>query len=84
MSYGYNRHLSSKHESSLNNYAVLILNYEVTGSEMATSGNTITSVTGITRHLNGSNYSYADGHVRWSKPESVGNATANFATFAPR
>jgi len=37
------------------------------------------------RHLDGANYSYADGHVKWLKPTAVSNAKASSTvnTFAP-
>lgn len=41
----------------------------------------------IYRHLNGANYGFADGHVRWLEPKSISNAPhANAAalTFAIR
>jgi prepilin-type processing-associated H-X9-DG protein len=36
------------------------------------------------RHLEGANYAFADGHVKWLKPDAVtyaDPATANKATF---
>lgn len=71
ISYGYNSNLSVKNEASMNNSAVIILNYEVTGSKTATCGNTTAAVTAPTRHLEGANYSFVDGHVKWFKPEKI-------------
>jgi len=38
------------------------------------------------RHLSGANYAYADGHVKWMRPNAISNSTppngAN-STFVP-
>lgn len=41
------------------------------------------SAKGGKKHLEGANYSFADGHVKWYKPEKIGNAatTAGTPTF---
>ena len=83
ISYGYNSNLGSKNESKMNNSAWIILNYEVTGSKKATCGNTTAAVTAPTRHLEGANYSFVDGHVKWLKPEKISNTAidANTPSF---
>jgi prepilin-type processing-associated H-X9-DG protein len=80
ISYGYNSNLSSKNESKMNNSNSIILNYEVTGSALATCGHSMAAVTASTRHLEGSNYSFADGHVKWFKPESVSDTATDGST----
>jgi prepilin-type processing-associated H-X9-DG protein len=80
ISYGYNSNLSSKNEAKMNNSAVIILNYEVTGSEIATCGNKVAAVTAPTRHLEGSNYSFVGGHVKWFKPGKVSDTATNSST----
>jgi prepilin-type N-terminal cleavage/methylation domain-containing protein/prepilin-type processing-associated H-X9-DG protein len=71
MSYGYNQRLSSNNESQMNNSAVIVLNYEAIGAVSAPTGSAVSAVSGSTRHLDGGNYSFVDGHVKWLKPGKV-------------
>jgi prepilin-type processing-associated H-X9-DG protein len=80
ISYGYNSNLSSKSESKMKDSALIILNYEVTGSAIAICGNTKAAVTAPTRHLEGSNYSFVDGHVKWFKPETISDSAMDKRT----
>jgi prepilin-type N-terminal cleavage/methylation domain-containing protein/prepilin-type processing-associated H-X9-DG protein len=86
-SYGYNRNLDQKNESQMNNSAVIVLNYEQAASLGTTAGNTTLTAVGttgaVTRHLDGANYSFVDGHVKWLRPEKVKDtATDGNPTFS--
>lgn len=37
---------------------------------------------GLTRHLEGSNYAFADGHVKWLKPTAIANAGSPYTCGA--
>ena len=80
-SYAYNTNLDSKNESQMNNSAVIILNYEVTATALPQVGTS--NGTGSTRHLEGSNFSFVDGHVKWYRPEKTSTtATTGIPTFS--
>jgi prepilin-type processing-associated H-X9-DG protein len=71
--YGYNARMSKAEESKLNNSAIIILNYEVVADPngWTQTGTGPQNVSASTRHLDGANYSFVDGHVKWLKPETV-------------
>jgi prepilin-type N-terminal cleavage/methylation domain-containing protein/prepilin-type processing-associated H-X9-DG protein len=77
VSYGYNGALSQKNESQMNNSASIILEFEVQGSATASTGSTAGNISGSTRHLDGSNYSFVDGHVKWLKPGKASDTATN-------
>jgi prepilin-type N-terminal cleavage/methylation domain-containing protein/prepilin-type processing-associated H-X9-DG protein len=82
-SYGYNGNLNAQNESQMNNSAVIVLNYEITGNATAAVTATTAGVTAGTRHLDGANYSFVDGHVKWLRPEKLsGTATDGNPTFS--
>jgi prepilin-type N-terminal cleavage/methylation domain-containing protein/prepilin-type processing-associated H-X9-DG protein len=78
-SYGYNSLLSSQNESAMNSSALIVLNYEIPGSTTASVGTTGGIAT--TRHLEGANFSFVDGHVKWLKPGKVGTTDDGAPTF---
>jgi len=65
--YGYNASLGGKSSSSIANSAHLVLLFE--GNQQAGTAQTArssdTSQVVVDRHLNGSNYTFVDGHVKW-------------------
>jgi prepilin-type N-terminal cleavage/methylation domain-containing protein/prepilin-type processing-associated H-X9-DG protein len=90
-SYGYNQLLGGNvtngsaagaNESSMNNSAVIVLSFETTASTTAQVGASM-PVGAQSRHLDGANYSFVDGHVKWYKPLKVsGTATNGDPTFS--
>lgn len=75
-SYGYNARLNFINESQINNSAITVLNYEIEGSTTPQSSTFVNLMgTAATRHLDGSNWSFADGHVKWLRPGKVSKAT---------
>jgi prepilin-type processing-associated H-X9-DG protein len=71
-SYGYNVRLDA-HESKIKNANSVILHYEVRAdaNNWTQSGSAPASVSAKMRHLDGANYSFADGHVKWLKPAQI-------------
>jgi len=77
--YSYNSNMGGKNENKVDNTASTILVAEATRSGGATSG---TSASASSRHFDGSNYAFVDGHVKWIKGTVVNTDTAgNAATF---
>jgi len=74
--YLYNAGLHVAKESRIEATAVTILNAEATRG-VATSG---AAASAGTRHFDGSNYSFVDGHVKWLKPAAV---TTSASTTQP-
>jgi prepilin-type processing-associated H-X9-DG protein len=72
-SYGYNAWMSKKEEGKINDAAIVILNYEVAADPngWTQTGTGPQNVSASTRHLDGANYSFVDGHVKWLKPGKV-------------
>ena len=64
-SYAYNLLLDSKNESQMNNSSLIVLLTETPGSNFTSASVPVAAAT--TRHLDGSNYAYVDGHVKWDK-----------------
>lgn len=89
ISYGYNTNLHQQNESALNNSAAIVMQYEVTGSTSTvqpTSPVTPAAVTASTRHLEGANFSFVDGHVKWFRPgkyssSATDGSTPSFSVF---
>ncbi len=75
-SYGYNANLSGNKIGDGKSVVFTILNFEVEASanNKTQTGKTLAAVTAKERHLEGANYSFADGHVKWLKPERVNGA----------
>ena len=44
-------------------------------------GSAVPRFTAARRHLEGGNYSFADGHVKWLRPEKITNDAASVGTF---
>jgi len=72
--YLYNSNLGAQRESMVQNSALVVLNAEAARGA-ATSNNTSTAAT---RHFEGSNYAFVDGHVKWLK--TIPSATDNSGT----
>jgi prepilin-type processing-associated H-X9-DG protein len=73
-SYGYNAWMGEKSEGRISNLSIIILNYEVAADPngWTRTGTAPQNVSASTRHLEGANYSFVDGHVKWLKPERAG------------
>lgn len=82
-SYGYNAHLSGEKIADGKNAVSIILNFEVKADagNRTQTGKTPAAVTVKERHLEGANYSFADGHVKWLRPERVDSAKPNGENF---
>jgi len=83
--YSYNSNMGDKNENKVDNTASTILVAEATRSGGATSG---TSASAGSRHFDGSNYAFVDGHVKWIKgtvvtTETNGSAPTFFVPAAP-
>jgi len=87
VSYGYNLYVgggtaastagnvAGANESAMSASALIALSYEVVGST-AVQASTLGTAGGLatTRHLDGSNFSFVDGHVKWYRPGKVQNS----------
>ena len=73
-------------EAVLLGSALTVLTFEITQTEIATSmiASAPASVNAGARHLEGANYGFADGHVKWYKPEKIKTTpvSAGDPTFA--
>jgi len=77
--YSYNTNMGGKNENKVDNTATTILVAEATRSGGATSSDTATAGS---RHFDGSNYAFVDGHVKWIKGTVVTTETnGSAATF---
>ena len=74
-SYGYNANLAGKYEDANN----IVLNFEVVAdvNNRTQTGESFAAVTAGKRHLDGSNFLFADGHAKWFKLSRIPNATPN-------
>jgi len=70
--YSYNSNLNNQNENRIENTAATVLAAEATRSTSAQATATATA----SRHFDGSNYAFVDGHVKWIKG-TVGNAAAD-------
>lgn len=72
-SYAYNACLSKANVNSVRNPALVVLNFEVTADldNWTQTGRGPEAVSGSTRHLEGSHFSFVDGHVKWYRPGRV-------------
>lgn len=72
-SYGYNARLSKMEEKEIHNSMLAVLNFEVIPNpdNWTQTGRSPEAVSGSTRHLEGSNFSFVDGHVKWYRPGNV-------------
>jgi len=70
--YLYNSNLGSVNESKIENSALTVLNAEATRGTTAT---TAEAASAGTRHFDGSNYSFVDGHVKWLKAAALATAS---------
>jgi prepilin-type N-terminal cleavage/methylation domain-containing protein/prepilin-type processing-associated H-X9-DG protein len=71
--YGYNAWLGSRPEKNIKLPAQVIVNYEVQADSYGwtQTGTSPQNVSAATRHLDGANYSFVDGHLKWLTPEKV-------------
>jgi prepilin-type processing-associated H-X9-DG protein len=82
-SYGYNANLSGRRKEEVKSSVSTIVNFEVTArtDNRTQTGTTLAAVTAAERHLSGANYSFADGHVKWLKPNRISGAKPNGKNF---
>jgi len=77
--YSYNSLMSGNNENKVNNTASTILVAEATRSGGATAAS---SASASSRHFDGSNYAFVDGHVKWIKGVvSAAAVTGDTPTF---
>jgi len=77
--YSYNSNMGGKNENKVDNTASTILVAEATRSGGATSA---ASASASSRHFDGSNYAFVDGHVKWIKGAvSATDTTGSVPTF---
>jgi prepilin-type N-terminal cleavage/methylation domain-containing protein/prepilin-type processing-associated H-X9-DG protein len=75
--YWYNQNLSNKSEAAIEYSSLCILNGDgigANGSYVLSGGNAadgLAVLEGAQRHLDGANYSFVDGHVKWLKGDSA-------------
>ena len=85
-SYGYNKLLSRFPVDKLRHPTFTISFFEVESllTPSTQTGSSIKDVSAATRHENGANYAFADGHVKWLKPEAITSSHqySNEFTFA--
>lgn len=72
-SYAYNAWLNKQTAKNLNHPNSTILNFEVQSdpNNWTQTGTGPQAVSAKTRHDEGAHYSFADGHVKWLKPEKI-------------
>ena len=77
-SYGYNSNLDSKNQSTLLASSLTVVNFEVEGVATNTTGVTWGEATTdpSQRHLEGGNFGFTDGHVKWYKKGKVSQGTS--------
>jgi len=77
--YLYNSNLGAKRESVIQASALTVLNAE---KDRANAVNFATAPSAPTRHFEGSNYAFVDGHVKWLKTvPSATDVTGTVSTF---
>jgi len=77
--YSYNVLMSGKNENLVQNTAATVLASEASRTSGAQA---LSSASAGSRHFDGSNYAFVDGHVKWIKGEvSQTDATGSVATF---
>ncbi len=81
-SYGYNARLNKgkikiKHPVSV----VLLFEVEADADNSTQTGTGIQAVSAHMRHLDGANYAFADGHVKWLQPQRVNGAKPDGENF---
>jgi len=70
--YSYNSNMGGVNENKVEDSSLTVLAAEATRTSGATSA---TSATAGSRHFDGSNYGFVDGHVKWFKSPSATQAT---------
>lgn len=65
--YGYNNTLDGKNMAALNHISNSVMNFDYTSYRSHCNGNLQDDPIAGSRHLEGANYSFADGHVKWFK-----------------
>jgi len=85
--YLFNTNLSSLNEASVDATALTVLNAESTRGAATAASSYGTAASAATRHFDGSNYAFVDGHVKWLKtPPSfdvAGGGASGSPSFTP-
>jgi len=77
--YSYNSQVGGRNENRINNTAMTVLVAEASRNANPQATDTATA---NSRHFDGSNYAFVDGHVKWIKGTiSTTDATGNVPTF---
>jgi len=82
--YAYNTNVAGQNEASFSFVSNTVL-YQDAGSADASNNSNTEALTGVNaRHLDGNNFAFVDGHIKWLRPGKVetGPATGSNATFA--
>ncbi len=82
-SYGYNANLSGRKIVTGKSSISTIMSFEVKASadNKTKTGKTLAAVTAQGRHLDGANYAFADGHVKWLMPDRVSGTKPSGENF---
>jgi len=83
--YWYNYNLGGgTNESALTYSSNTVMNGDGAGENGTTAASrrqkASGGLSGMTRHFSGANYSFADGHIKWFKPDAVTDGDANCGT----
>ncbi len=69
--YWYNFNLGQQSDASVAYPANTVMNGDGTGGASNHNVSQVPNSAAATRHLEGANYAFADGHVKWFRPEKV-------------
>jgi prepilin-type N-terminal cleavage/methylation domain-containing protein/prepilin-type processing-associated H-X9-DG protein len=69
--YWYNYNLGEQSDAAIAYPANTVMNGDGSGTASNYNRFNVPGGNGAVRHLEGANYSFADGHVKWYKPEAV-------------
>jgi prepilin-type N-terminal cleavage/methylation domain-containing protein/prepilin-type processing-associated H-X9-DG protein len=85
--YWYNFNLGQQSDASVAYPSNTVMNGDGSGGPASYNVSRVPSNASSTRHLEGANYAFADGHVKWFRPEAIkpGNTTSlcNGGTSTP-
>lgn len=85
--YYYNYNMGLQNQSVLAASALTVMNGDGSGAGAPTADyhKTSTDSTGYRKHLDGADYAFADGHVKWYRPEAIldGGSGCNGGSNSP-